>query len=175
MPGFDKKTQMMYAGSVFYKTSEGFGFALGAVKTVLSPLGKLYEVSEDGGEFSRTVKMEDLPDSVEAADFFLDLSTPWRNRYISCKVEDAGKDTAEEGLERYSVSLREGNSNTPLRRGILCCGAVILFLAAVLCGWGFFAGLMLICLSLLCLWFLVCPSAVQQKTVEHVKESLKFH
>lgn len=175
MPGFDKKTQMMDAGSVFYKTSEGFGFALGAVKTVLSPLGKLYEVSEDGGKFSQTVKMEDLPDSVEAADFFLDLSTPWRNRYISCKVEDAGKDTAGEGLERYAVSLREGNSNTPLRRGLLSCSAAVLFLAAILCGWGFLADLLLICLSLLCLWLLVCPSAIQQKTIGHIKESLKFH
>ena len=174
MPGFDKKTQMMDAGSVFYKTPDGFGYALGAVMSVLTPLGKLYEVSEDGGKFSESVRLGDLPDSIEEADFFLDCSTPWRNRYISCKVEDSPMDPETEGTHRYAVRLREGNSNTLLRRSLLICSAVILLLVPFLCGWGFIAKMAGLCVSVLFLWLLVCPSESQQKKVEHIKESLKF-
>lgn len=174
MPGFDKKTLMMDAGSAFYKSADGFGFVLGAAKTALSPYGKLYEVSEDGGKFSNSVRLEDLPETVEGDDFLLDCSTPWRNCYISCKVEDAGPDPADESLERYVMSLKEGNTNTPLRRGVLGCCAAILLLAGILCGCGFLAGLVCICASALCIWLLISPGTRGQKIVAQIKESLKF-
>ena len=79
---FDKKAQMMDAGMVLFPSDEPFGRVLGMVKTAMTPYGKVWRKTDLEGSV--------LPDSLPEFDLFLDRSTPWRKRYISAWVSDAG-------------------------------------------------------------------------------------
>lgn len=110
---FDKKAQMMDAGMILVRSDEPFGRMLGMVKTAMTPFGKVWRKTDLEGSV--------LPDSLPEFDLFLDRSTPWRKRYISAWVADAG-----EG--RYALSFREGNRSTRLRATTF----ILLILACVL-------------------------------------------
>lgn len=114
---FDKKVLLIDAGTGMFETEKPFGTVAGGVKVELQKYGRVLRFSE--------VDPSDLPEAAREFDFFLDWSTPLRKRYISCKVDDAGKagETGEgEEIRRYAVSFKEGNRNTVLR---LICTLVI--------------------------------------------------
>ena len=79
---FDKKAQMMDAGMILVHSDEPFGRMLGMVKTAMTPYGKVWRKTDLEGSV--------LPESLPEFDLFLDRSTPWRKRYLSAWVEDAG-------------------------------------------------------------------------------------
>ena len=110
---FDKKAQMMDAGMVLFPSDEPFGRVLGMVKTAMTPSGKVWRKTDLEGSV--------LPDSLPEFDLFLDRSTPWRKRYISAWVSDAGDG-------RYALTFREGNRSTGLRAATF----ILLIFACVL-------------------------------------------
>ena len=110
---FDKKAQMMDAGMVLFPSDEPFGRVLGMVKTAMTPYGKVWRKTDLEGSV--------LPDSLPEFDLFLDRSTPWRKRYISAWVSDAGDG-------RYALTFREGNRSTGLRAATF----ILLIFACVL-------------------------------------------
>lgn len=110
---FDKKAQMMDAGMVLFPSDEPFGRVLGMVKTAMTPYGKVWRKTDLEGSV--------LPDSLPVFDLFLDRSTPWRKRYISAWVSDAGDG-------RYALTFREGNRSTGLRAATF----ILLIFACVL-------------------------------------------
>ena len=108
---FDKKVLLIDAGTGMFETEKPFGTVAGGVKVELQKYGRVLRASE--------VDPADLPETAGEFDYFLDWSTPLRKRYITCKVDDAGKagETGEgEEIRRYAVSFKEGNRNTALRR-----------------------------------------------------------
>lgn len=110
---FDKKAQMMDAGMILVHSDEPFGRILGMVKTAMTPYGKVWRKTDLEGSV--------LPDSLPEFDLFLDRSTPWRKRYISAWVSDAGDG-------RYALTFREGNRSTGLRAATF----ILLIFACVL-------------------------------------------
>ncbi len=86
----DRKVQMMDAGTALFTMDEEFGTALGQVRAELKEFGKV----------------EDEDDEM-----ILDFSTPWRKRFISCRLEDAGGSSPH----RYAAVFKEGNRSTALR------------------------------------------------------------
>lgn len=125
MKKFDDKVQMMDAGTALFPAKDGFGSAIGAVKAEMDVYGRTLR--------AREFRPEDLPRTTKECDLFLDYSTLWRKRYISCKVEDAGDTglrTADgEPVRRYAAIFKEGNANSFLRHlthillgvGLLVC------------------------------------------------------
>lgn len=121
MKKFDDKVQMMDAGTALFTGKDGFGSAIGAVKAEMDVYGTTLR--------SREFRQEDLPRTTKECDLFLNGSTLWRKRYISCKVEDAG-DTGlrtEDGepIRRYAAIFKEGNRSTVLRGAVhvlICAG-----------------------------------------------------
>lgn len=161
MPYFDTNVQMMDAGMVLIDSNESFGEMLGTVKATLSGYGKLYIVNDtNGGKFTNGVALSDLPESTAYCDLFIDRSTIFRKRYLSCTVEWAG-----EG--KYALKLKEGNKNAPLRD----------LVTLLMSGYGFIyvlmgrnmlfrlAGLVLILIGLY-LWSK--PSVSAQKTAKEI-------
>ena len=103
----DRNTQMMDAGMRLFDSEKPFGNVLGGIKTELGLYGKVL----------RTNEIEDkiLPPSAAGCDLFLDRSTKYKWKYLSCTLEDAGtigKTPDGEDIHRYAVSLKEGNKNT---------------------------------------------------------------
>lgn len=155
---FDKKAQMMDAGMVLFPSDEPFGRVLGMVKTAMTPYGKVWRKTDLEGSV--------LPDSLPEFDLFLDRSTPWRKRYISACVEDAG-----EG--RYALTFREGNRSTRLRAATF----ILLIFACVLgavCIPGI--GLLRPALWALAGWFAyrwIVPARNNRKAVEELMRKFK--
>lgn len=166
----DKKTQMMDAGTAFFSTKDGFGSVLGQIKAEMEIYGKVWKASE--------TNIEDLPFSTKEYDLFLDFSTIWRNRYISCRLEDSG-DTgrrAKEGeaIRKYAASFKEGNTGTKLR-GLVHAFLIISLSAAAV---SFFP--LNFALRLLCLCFAfymgyswLMPSLIAQKIVKDLKNKIE--
>ncbi len=103
----DKTVQMMDAGMRLFDTEKPYGTVLGGIKTEMSKYGKVLRAKELEGVV--------LPDACIGCDLFLDRSTKYKTKYISCTLEDAGTvGTTEEGeqIHRYAASLKEGNKST---------------------------------------------------------------
>ncbi|MBR1501037.1 MAG: hypothetical protein IJ616_03620 [Bacteroidales bacterium] len=155
---FDKKAQMMDAGMVLFPSDEPFGHVLGMVKTAMTPYGKVWRKTDLEGSV--------LPDSLPEFDLFLDRSTPWRKRYISAWVEDAGDG-------RYALTFREGNRSTTLRAATF----ILLIFACVLgavCIPGI--GLLRPALWALAGWFAyrwIVPARNNRKAVEELMRKFK--
>jgi len=137
MHSFDKKIQMLDAGTSIFLSTLPYGSAIGALKDELSLYGKVY------GNPSQ----EDLPKGVYPCDFFLDYSTPWRRRYISCRLESDGEVCSYLGadsritteptpgsvpLYRYAAVFNQGDGNTPLRITVIAVCVAVLCILAVL-------------------------------------------
>ena len=123
MKKFDEKILMMDAGTALFSGKDGFGSAIGTVKAEMDVYGTTLRAHE--------FRQEDLPRTTKECDLFLDCSTLWRKRCISCKVEDAGDTglrTADgEPVRRYAAVFKEGNRSTVLRRAVyaLACAALM--------------------------------------------------
>lgn len=166
MPYFDTNVQMMDAGMVLIDSNDSFGEMLGSVKATLSGFGKLYIVNDtSGGKFSDGVSLSELPESTADCDLFLDRSTLFRKRYISCKLEWAG-----EG--RYALKLKEGNKNGPLRDLVTLLMAGYGFIY-VLMGKGILFRLAGVLLILLGLYLWSKPSVSAQKTVGEILKTFQ--
>lgn len=170
---YDRKTQMMDAGMAFFESSEGMGNVMGIVKAQLEYYGKVVSDSQ--------IEPDSLPSSTGAFTFFMDWSSPWRTRYISCLVEDAG-DTGKQDAEgrpvrRYAVSFKEGSRSSKLR----AC-TYIFMTAAFLClmvmqnfllhGFRFMAGFACFALAAYTAYLWCVPSHKAQKTVKGLIASL---
>ena len=108
---FDRKAQMMDAGTAFFEAKEGYGSILGEIKAEMEVYGKVLKISE--------IDNKELPFTTKECDLFLDFSNAFRHRYISCLLMDAG-DTGKitdkgEHIRRYAAVFKEGNTSSGLR------------------------------------------------------------
>lgn len=145
----------MDAGMTLFHSGSEFGDTLGQVAAEM----KVY------GNVLKPCDMDDakLPESTGECDLFLDWSTPWRVRYISCKVENAGND-------RYAATFKEGNRSTVLRGAVMFC-LLVSFAASALLAHGIcaIAGIMMAGLTAY-LWIL--PSRKARNTVRKLMDNL---
>lgn len=135
----DKSIHMMDAGMRLFESEKPYGIVLGGIKKEMEGYGKVLRTNE----FSD----EELPEASSGCDLFLDRSTRYKTKYISCSLEDAGTvgRTADgEEIHRYAASLKEGNKNTNV--GIYVSLAMILIWAML--GWLVSDGGVLITLAL---------------------------
>lgn len=163
---------MMDAGTAFFKAKEGYGSILGQIKAEMEVYGKVFKATD--------FDIKDLPFSTKECDLFLDFSTFWRNRYISCRLEDAGE-TGEstkdkETVRKYAASFKEGNTDTKFRGGVYAC-LIILFVLSSILGFAihFVAGLLCLAAAfyLGCNW--IAPSVKSQKTVKNLKNKIESY
>ncbi len=165
MKKFDTKVQMMDAGMTLFETEENYGNTLGQVKAELEVYGKVLRPSE----LSEAI----LPDSTGDCDLFLDWSSAWRKRYISCHLESAGE-TEKYGktIYRYAASFKEGNRSTILRGAVM-----LMFLLTMLTEIFFGSSLLskiqgLVCAGLTA-WLWILPSRKAQNLVFSLMRKLK--
>lgn len=103
----DKTVQIMDAGMRLFTTEKPFGTVLGGIKTEMAKYGKVLRSNE--------IVESELPEACAGCDLFLDRSTRYKTKFISCTLEDAGtvgKTADGEEIHRYAASLKEGNKNT---------------------------------------------------------------
>ena len=157
MGKFDRKTQMMDAGTVLFRSEGDFGSAIGKVKRTMLPYGRVWTSSE--------LDMDALPSSGRGCDLLLDWSTPWRTRYISCKVSSSG--------EAWAAVFKEGNRSGILRSVTFIALIVILLSLAIFGHAGFFGGLLSVALCLILLYLWLVPSRKAVTTVRGIMKSFK--
>ncbi len=157
MKRFDKKTQMMDAGTVIFRCEVGFGSALGKVRGVLAPYGKVYAANQ--------LNPEGLPSSCRGCDFLLDWSTPWRTRYICCKVSASG--------DAYAAVFKEGNRSGILRAAFFSALMALFIILAIFSGTGFLVRLACIVLCLVSGYLWLVPSSHAAGKVREIMDSLK--
>lgn len=162
----DKGVLMMDAGTALFESSESFGSTLGQLRAEMSVFGGKTFVEKDFGTM-------DIPSSY--GDIFLDYSTPWRTRYISCRlesVEDDGKAPREGDVHRYAATFKEGNKSTGLRGfSYLFCVIMILFGCLVgEYGYIFILPMLVGAVGLVLSW--LRPSTVAQQTVGYFIKKL---
>ncbi len=171
----DRKTQMMDAGTALFSAREGIGMAIGYVRR---------KMEEAGGEVANIneVSQDVIPTTTGDFDLFMDFSTPWRSRYISAKVEDAGEggtDADGEPMRRYAAVFKEGNRTAPLRAACHILVIAGLILTPITVGI-LFPDLANFVLTVLCLvaagytayrW--IVPSKVSQKKVAAIQRALR--
>ena len=97
MKDMNIKVQMMDAGMTLFETKEGFGNTLGQVKAEMEEYGKVLKANELEGVA--------LPESTGDYDLFMNWSTIWRVRYISCHLESAGLEEKDGKTERRSIDM----------------------------------------------------------------------
>lgn len=115
----DSTVHMMDAGMRLFETEKPFGTVLGGIKTEMAQFGRVLRTNE--------IDRDALPAAAADCDLFLDRSSRFKSRYITCKVEDAGivgKTADGEDIHRYAASLKEGNKNTNV--GIYVAAALII-------------------------------------------------
>lgn len=108
----DKKAQMMDAGTVLLTAGDRQS-ALEAVSAIMQDYGKV------------TGEPSEVPSTTGPCDLFLDFSSPWRNRYISCTVEGAGNG-------RFAAVFKQGDTPAPLRTAVFILAAAAVITAAFL-------------------------------------------
>ena len=117
---------MMDAGMRLFESEKPLGTVLGGIKNEMGRYGRLMRRNE--------IDPEELPATTGDCDLFLDRSTRFKSKYLSCRVEDAGtvgKTADGEEIHRYAASLKEGNRNTNV--GIYVHLALIIIWAML--GW----------------------------------------
>lgn len=162
----DTKVQMMDAGMALFRSNLSFGQAMGQVKAEMQEYGKVYTAAE----LTDTA----VPESTGEFDLFLCRSTVWRTRYISARVESAGKGRSEDAGEvaqRYAVTLREGNRSTPLRGAVMTLGIAALVLCIFLTGSILISVLDIILIGCVCFRW-ITPSHQARKVVRDLLHSI---
>lgn len=173
MNRFDQKTQMMDAGTVLFPFPGGFGSALGTVKALMKEYGRVLTVSEAAvpDAFQDSVDPAGLPPSTAACDLFLDYSTPWRHRYVSCLLEDAGP--GEGDVRRYAAVFKQGDRSTPLRAAVhlllIVAGGVLVFLPVT----GFAGVLAGLALAALAAYGWIVPSRKALRVLHDIQDRLR--
>ena len=123
----DKKVQMMDAGMTLFTSAKPFGTVLGGIKTEMSKYGDVKRSNE--------ISADSVPDTTGECDLFLDWSTPFRRRAVSCRLEDAGpagRNVGGEDLRRYAVSFKEGNKNRGFKVAcVLALAAAVIVLGVI--------------------------------------------
>lgn len=167
---FDKKAQMMDAGTAFFRAKEGYGTVLGQIKAEMEEYGKVVKASE--------MDKSELPYTTKECDLFLDFSNILRNRYISCLLEDSG-DTGEvtedgEHIRNYAAVFKEGNTSTVFR-GSVAAIKIALFSGVAI--YGFINCAILGVAGIACAlgagYFWIMPSRVAEKTVKALKQKIE--
>ena len=136
----DDKVQMMDAGMRLFESEKPYGIVLGGIKTEMAKYGKVLRPNE--------IDQSELPPTTGECDLFMDRSTKFKSKYMTCKLEDAGtvgKTQDGEDIHRYAATLKEGNRNTNV--GIYVHLALILIWAML--GWLVSDGSILLTLALL--------------------------
>ena len=103
----DRNVQMMDAGMRLFESEKPLGTVLGGIKNEMGRYGRLMRRNQ--------IDPVELPATTGDCDLFLDRSTRFKSKYLSCRVEDAGtvgKTVDGEEIHRYAASLKEGNRNT---------------------------------------------------------------
>ena len=122
-----KKVQMMDAGMTLFTSAKPFGTVLGGIKTEMSKYGDVKRSNE--------ISADSVPDTTGECDLFLDWSTPFRRRAVSCRLEDAGpagRNVGGEDLRRYAVSFKEGNKNRGFKVAcVLALAAAVIVLGVI--------------------------------------------
>lgn len=163
----DKTTQMMDAGMRLFETEKPFGTVLGGIKTEMAKYGKVLRPNE--------IVDSELPGASIGSDLFLDRSTRYKAKYISCSLEEAGTvGTTPEGetIHRYAASLKEGNKNTKV--GIyVACSLVIIW---AMLGWFVSGGsgwiaLVFTVIGIFGAWRMLRPSKDNRETVSDLLEA----
>jgi len=163
----DRKAQMMDAGTALFEAQEGIGMAIGHVRRKMEAYGEVANANETSADV--------VPDTTGDFDLFLDFSTPWRSRYISCKVEaagEAGEAPGGEPLHRYAAVFKEGNRSTHLRAGahvLLIAGLVGVALSGV-AGW--LGGVAAFFLAGFVAYRWIVPSAASQRTMQSLQRDI---
>ena len=162
---------MMDAGMVLFTSEKPFGTVLGGLKAEMTKLGEV----KRSNDFS----MDELPDTTGECDLFVDWSSPFRWRAVSCRLEDAGlvgHNSDGEEIRRYAASFKEGDKN---RKGkVAAVLLVVLFLlSSGISGIGHGGGLFLFLLSLIVSVLIVVlalrPSVKAQKAVENLQKTVR--
>ena len=159
----DKKVQMMDAGMTLFTSEKPFGTVLGGIKAEMAKYGVVKRTCE--------ISSDEIPDTTGECDLFVDWSTPFRWRAISCRLEDAGpagKNSEGEEIRRYAASFKEGNKNRVVKVLALSVFAALPIVAGVI-GIEGVPGIVTIILGvLLAVGILILglrPSVKAQKTV----------
>ena len=109
---------MMDAGMRLFETEKPFGTVVGGIKNETSKYGKVLRAKDMEGI--------ELPAASVGCDLFLNRSTKYKTKYISCTIEDAGEvGTTSDGeqIRRYARGWKVGRiSKTALAvlRTALC-------------------------------------------------------
>ena len=159
------KVQMMDAGMTLFETKEGFGNTLGQVKAEMEEYGKVLKANELEGVA--------LPESTGDYDLFMNWSTIWRVRYISCHLESAGLEEKDgKTVYRYAATFKEGNKSTCFRGAVM-----LMFLIAFAVETIFVPGLLYTLQGLvftgLTAYIWMLPSRKAQKTVFALMDKLR--
>ena len=150
----------MDAGMALFETKDNFGLCLGQVKAELSEYGKVLTPKELEGI--------DIPESTGIYDFFIDRTTFWRKRYISCRVESAGEMEKDgDTVYRYALCLREGNRSTALR-GIVMAVIILLAVSLLFLSHSLIAGILSVAVALIAGYCWVMPSSTASGTVKSI-------
>ena len=145
----------MDAGMTLFKSGENFGNTLGQVKAEMEVYGKVLKPSEIADVV--------LPESTGDCDLFLNWSTFWRIRYISCHLESSGGG--------YAATFKEGNRSTTFR-GIVMSVLLILSAAVVILVSGTLYTLLGLILAGFTAYLWILPSRKAQKTVARLMQKL---
>lgn len=165
MTDMNMKVQMMDAGMTLFESGQGFGNTLGQVKAEMEVYGKVLKANDMEG-----VK---VPDSTGDFDLFMDWSTIWRVRYISCHLESAGEISSGEGsVYRYAATFKEGNRST-LLRGMVMLVLMIAFMAETVIVPGLLFTLQGLFCAALTAYIWILPSRKAQKIVFALMEKLE--
>ncbi len=165
MKSYNGKVQMMDAGMTMFESEQNFGNVLGQVKAEMEVYGKVLRPSEIGDA--------ELPESTGACDLFLDWSTAWRVRYISCHLESAGEIVRDgKTLQRYAATFKEGNKSTVLR-GCVMLVLLLSFVADVFVVDGALFTIINIVLAAFVAYLWILPSRKAQRVISKLMASMK--
>lgn len=165
MKAYNGKVQMMDAGMTLFESEQNFGNVLGQVKAEMEVYGKVLRPSEIGDV--------QLPESTGECDLFLDWSTPWRVRYVSCHLENAGEITRDgKTLQRYAATFKEGNKNTVFR-GCVMLILLLGFVSSVFATDGALDTIINVVLAAFVAYLWILPSRKAQRVISKLMASLK--
>lgn len=162
MKKFDGKVQMLDAGMVLFETKSDFGDTLGQVKAEMEVYGKVLKLAD--------LSEAELPESTGECDLFLDWSSIWRVRYISCHLESA--DGGESDPHRYAATFKEGNRSTMLR-GVVMAVLLAGFVMDIVFVHGVLNTICAVVLAALTAYVWILPSRKAQRVVKSLMKALK--
>lgn len=164
MTRFDTKVQMMDAGMTLFESEQNYGNTLGQLKAELEVYGNVLRPAE--------IAEAVLPESTGDCDLFLDWSTFWRVRYISCRLESAGE-TEKDGktIYRYAATFKEGNRSS-MFRGVVMLLVLLSFVVDAVAAHGFISTVLGMVLAALAAYLWILPSRKARRAVSELLAKL---